>query len=80
MVCEAKGDDGIEAAIKFLSELQHPRGLRELLPYLKNPKDPICAAAAKAVAKDRGSAKGICDALDWMTSQPKFDKSTPPRC
>lgn len=75
---KAKSDDEIEAALKFLGELQHPRCLKELIPYLKNPKDPIKVAAAKEVAKykdNKEAAGALADALAPLVSNPKVEKA-----
>lgn len=74
---KAKSDDEIEAALKFLGELQHPRCLKELIPYLKNPKDTLKVAAAKEVAKYKESkeaANALADALTPLVSNPKAEK------
>lgn len=74
---KAKSDDEIEAALKFLGELQHPRCLKELTAHLKNPKNTLKVAAAKEVAKykeNKEAASALADALAPLVSNPKADK------
>lgn len=70
-VRKSRDADELEAALRTLGTLQHPRVLKELLPYLKHPADNVRLAAAKEAARyseNREAALALADALQSLIS------------